>query len=724
MENSLDDEVVMSDLTASLWGYPSSQTQVNQQPSETMKPGVGHHMVPYMGESTRPRSIFDSEWSQFERLIRHLYIEKDQSLKAVQRYLREKHGLIVTEKQLTRRFSKWNLKKNVKAREKKALIQEYRLNQDKEWTGEGRGKVTAKKLIRWEKEQATSSKPNLYLCLNETSGVSTTILDERVKATTLQISEQMEQLRNGIDPTLYGEEDPTILIAQLFTKLDLDVPTDIYSYQVETKTGEETKTSDSNLVSFESIHTSVPFGTSSCTTVIIRPSTAYPRLEFAANKQGLPFRWDNMDFMLSTGVCVQPSPYNELYPFSSATPNAQKSSVSSIEANFQSIFDTFPSSVDSKIQERLCKIEKLRQLCPANHRGLIVEIMEVILMYWHEKKYHETEYWCRQLDLCPPSADAEVQKRLIFSRMMLSITLWRQRKLKEARREHQTTHQLVLSSSDVSEDIMAFSLYTGGIISEDCNQDEDSEFWFRQLAQLRLTTYGPRSEDTISYLRYLAEAMVNQRRYSESEELLWIIIDLAKTRLKSTGRVTIKLACSLARLMFKQKRFGDAENLWRMSLGIAETQWGSEDSITLKAETGLARVLKSQGRLAESETLLRCNVEKLVRKRGQDSLTACVPMEYLASLLMQDSRYEDATIWWEKCSKIRRLKFGPTDNTAFEAFSMLGECYLQLGRYSDALDLGQEWLEAIKKVSGLGHEYVSQLQSWLEAIVAENVPDS
>jgi hypothetical protein len=77
---------------------------------------------------------------------------------------------------LTRRFSKWNLKKNVKAGERKALIQEYRVTQDKKLAREGRGKVTAKKLIRWEKEQANSSKHNLHLCLDEKSGVPTTIL--------------------------------------------------------------------------------------------------------------------------------------------------------------------------------------------------------------------------------------------------------------------------------------------------------------------------------------------------------------------------------------------------------------------------------------------------------------------------------------------------------------------------------------------------------------------
>jgi hypothetical protein len=94
----MDEDIVMSDLTASRLGYQSSsvQTQVDDQPRESMKLGVGHHMVPYMAKTAKPRPILDSEWSQVESLVRHLYIEKDQSLKAVQRYLSEKHGLIVT----------------------------------------------------------------------------------------------------------------------------------------------------------------------------------------------------------------------------------------------------------------------------------------------------------------------------------------------------------------------------------------------------------------------------------------------------------------------------------------------------------------------------------------------------------------------------------------------------------------------------------------------------
>jgi hypothetical protein len=145
------------------------------------------------------------------------------------------------------------------------------------------------------------------------------------------------------------------------------------------------------------------------------------------------------------------------------------------------------------------------------------------------KKYHEVEYWCRQLTQCPPSLAIHNHLLFIGSRILLSSVLFRQRKLEEARSEHQIVHQLVLSSTLVDELFVEWSLFVGGSIACFLHEDKDSESWFRQLAQLTLKTYGPRSSDTILYLQRLAKAMLRQCKYSESEELLWILIDLAKT---------------------------------------------------------------------------------------------------------------------------------------------------------------------------------------------------
>jgi hypothetical protein len=91
---------------------------------------------------------------------------------------------------LTRRFSKWNLKKNVKAGERKALIQEYHATQDKQWTGEGRGKITNKKMLRWAREEAHSMRPDLHLSLNEKADLLAIISGQA------KISSKKESLTN------------------------------------------------------------------------------------------------------------------------------------------------------------------------------------------------------------------------------------------------------------------------------------------------------------------------------------------------------------------------------------------------------------------------------------------------------------------------------------------------------------------------------------------------
>jgi hypothetical protein len=543
----------------------------------------------------------------------------------------------------------------------------------------------------------------------------------------VQLEDSMNVVQTSTDSTLEDsddrEEDLASLIGKLFAKLDLDVPVDL----LEDPNIEETTKSNSGLVTFEEINAIAPFEASSCNIVTTRRSISNMRLKFEMNQQGLPFKWANMDVMFSTGIWVQPSPYNELYPFPSATETIQMSRVSSTATDFTlrflNIYHPYPS-VDSDVQEHLLKIEKLRQLCPKNHPGLILEILAVAQMYLEEEKYLEAGYWCRQILESPKSPGTKCHELLATTRILLSIALIEQDHMSEAIRELQIGHQYILGSSFIrNPDIIGASLLLGagiaGYLEENHNK---SESMFRQLAQLMLTTYGPRSEDAIYALQQLSEIMMLRGRYLESEELLRITMELSRTRFKSTDRAATELACCLAKLKYKQKRHKEAENLWRTIFENASMNWGSEDEITVEAEDGLALALEAQGRSAESAAVLRRSVEKLLRIRGMNSLTAASSMRRLASALMQDSRCEDAAIWWEKCVNIFRFRGGPTSERAFGALEQLLGCYIELGRYSGALKWAREWQQAVKESSGPSHEYVQLLESRIKTLIAQEGP--
>src|ERR1700760_3533804 len=94
----MDEDIVMSDFVASRLGDPLSSVPLlaDDQPTESINLVKDQFSASYIPKATKSRPILASEWSQLKGLLRHLYIEKDQTLKAVQRYLRERHSLIVT----------------------------------------------------------------------------------------------------------------------------------------------------------------------------------------------------------------------------------------------------------------------------------------------------------------------------------------------------------------------------------------------------------------------------------------------------------------------------------------------------------------------------------------------------------------------------------------------------------------------------------------------------
>lgn len=99
MESSINEEAAMSDFPASPFGdhMTISPIQVDSEPGNSgMR--IWGDCNPHNQASCikRARPIMEPEWPQLKALLQHLYIDKDQNLKTVQRYIRDKYNLIVT----------------------------------------------------------------------------------------------------------------------------------------------------------------------------------------------------------------------------------------------------------------------------------------------------------------------------------------------------------------------------------------------------------------------------------------------------------------------------------------------------------------------------------------------------------------------------------------------------------------------------------------------------
>ncbi|CAO2655996.1 Nn.00g047990.m01.CDS01 [Neocucurbitaria sp. VM-36] len=99
----------------------------------------------------KARQLSDADWEDMKEMLLKLYIKENKTLKALQKVLREDHGLILSQKQLTKRFAEWNFKKNVKQAEIEAYLTKSSLPSNRSDISVDGVRITAAKRERWEK---------------------------------------------------------------------------------------------------------------------------------------------------------------------------------------------------------------------------------------------------------------------------------------------------------------------------------------------------------------------------------------------------------------------------------------------------------------------------------------------------------------------------------------------------------------------------------------------
>ncbi|KAN0116853.1 hypothetical protein V8E51_002830 [Hyaloscypha variabilis] len=727
MANSIGEDILMLDAAIL---QPDVQTTAAQQLFDIERHNP-HAVMVDMPSTERPaaraRPISEFEWPQLRSMLRRLYIEQDQSLKAVRRYLRETRGLIATEKQLTRKFSQWGCKKNVKAQERKALLEEFKNSTSESWIREGSGKITQKKMIRWEKEAASASTSDPHLSADETHSIQDGVGEAPGLGST-QIVPLPRSNDGACEIGSAGKEDISILLSRLFAKFDLGVPSGADSVYVEATKSVDAESSHSEFVSefvsFEDRYTIVPCGNSKrhgCHESIVQqhvldhPPGARP---IASGQQGSLFKWANMDVIFPTGFWVTPSPYNELYPFPTTTTLTAKSNISSSITSVSQYF--LVNMSDTKLKERLLKIEKLQQLCSPNHLGLLSEMYAVARAYYarrHSPNYADcgnVKHWSKQIIDSPFSEATEAQVLVAKSWLLLSWVLYRERRDTEAMDAHRAAHHWILNSGVVDEEFTEVIFHIGGFIARQNSELSEVESQFWQLAQIRLTKYGPRYGETVNALRLLAEDLVHQKRYSEGEDLLMIMLELMRSSLYSGDPAAIQLFSSFGWTLQNQKRYAEAEDRWKFALEQANKHFGDSNYMTLDAETGLAEVLKLQGRYAESERLLRKNIEKLLRVLGDNWEHSVDAVTSLCEVLIETDQLEEATTWSEKSLQMHIALSGRTHPRTFRSCIRLMGCYRRQKRYGDSLSLAKSYLEEVDKASANGQKYIDKLERWIE----------
>ncbi|KAL8844967.1 MAG: hypothetical protein Q9176_000639 [Flavoplaca citrina] len=144
-------------------------------------------------EKNRPSQ--SSDWEEYRDIVQYLYVTKDKSLPDVVEEMKRKHQFYATERQYKRRITEWQLDKNVKDEEMRAIIavEAVRHRQGKKSTFHVRGRLfDQKKIGRFVRRKridrsALDSLPGMQQSTNSTHHAASeyaSILPESVRCST------------------------------------------------------------------------------------------------------------------------------------------------------------------------------------------------------------------------------------------------------------------------------------------------------------------------------------------------------------------------------------------------------------------------------------------------------------------------------------------------------------------------------------------------------------
>jgi tetratricopeptide (TPR) repeat protein len=218
----------------------------------------------------------------------------------------------------------------------------------------------------------------------------------------------------------------------------------------------------------------------------------------------------------------------------------------------------------------------------------------------------------------------------------------------------------------------------------------------------------------------LGVALKTCGQYQEAEALLYIFTQLDCELSHDSDRNTIEAQSTvyvmshLASRLRRQGRYGDSAAV------LVATERRFKDLICLENPSGRvyyrqkAKVLKIEGQLLESKEILRGILNHAPDHPTMDKINA---LASLANILAETGRQEEAATLREKKFFDDVEKYGIAYKLTIESFEELGQCYIELGWYDDAIYLFQQTIEKLALIQGsetdFCNAYTWELRDWI-----------
>ncbi|KAN0096649.1 hypothetical protein V8E51_015454 [Hyaloscypha variabilis] len=722
MDDNFSTSIWTSPNTASPHAMPI--TQQGQRPIQTSgTEGVR--------EADARRNIYSKEqWQALKPVIERLYVTEGQTFIKVVEYLREHHGVKPTKKQFLRRISEWGFQKNVKRGERRAILEglgravteggfEARILRGR--------KLDKAKIERWKKREGFTSEgteagsarhPEVSggpLNLRESGFLSSgeaetcthdNIVEElpRHEPQSTSTNRNQGQMFNPwlcVDVT--GSPELTGLIGALTLELSDDIPDFNLIAPYSEEFGDEGELR----------------GTDGASGVIVSTHTYNTRQLFGGGLQ--PASVNNAivsSYLSGWSQYRMPGPLDELYPFPQVAPRKK--------IFYGPNTDHLASSYSLSVKELECKrkFKALKSMERPDIIRLVEDMRSVAWRHFELDHFHLAEAWWRRVVKSSLEITEHEPLHILEACLWVVINIRRQSRFAEARSLHKDLHSKILNlcrSNPAHELAIRSRKLSAGLLM--ATGDHQSEATFRELLQLCLVSFGTRDIDTILLLSDLGTTLLYCGQFQQAEIILKIRLQLDRGSLNYSKRNIIKVqnhlkaTDKLARCLTLQQRFEDSANVLNSVEPCFQECIRTYGYVSPSHYCEKARLLKFQGRLAEYEDILRTSLIHVPDRPYWYRLQA---MEWLADLLTETDRKKESVVWRQRVFLMSTDMYGFEDIFSRFCGEKLGFCYVEVGRYEDAIvhfqqTAGKLALSKTGEPDSL-NEYIEKIRRWISAI--------
>ncbi|CAN9136185.1 unnamed protein product [Alternaria alternata] len=400
----------------------------------------------------------------------------------------------------------------------------------------------------------------------------------------------------------------------------------------------------------------------------------------------------SVDFIFSSSRVVELDPFSlEVYPF----PQDQGRRLELRPTA------TLYESSHMSLKDCIAKINKLESACLGS-KTVATELRRRLAdAYYNLGYYDKAEYQYNQILPIFEQNHGQNSWEYVSAKICLSESISRLGRPREGHQMAQDAHILArrfYPGSSLYQDTTRFLAASFGYLDD----ERSAEILLRELVQITLTTLGPKHGKTISVMLDLCFTMVEPERYSESEELRRVALELSSDATDISDRGKCDTRYNLGISLYEQGKYADSEALLRETAKMSEKLLGIEHKKTIRCKILLCQVLIHRKLLSESHDILLEIIEVQIKKLGEIRGSTIRAMADLSVVLIEMRNMDEAYKWMKQALRYCVETGGIQSDRAeqfFEDLSSINEVEEQHELILDLYErirIGITWIDVVR----------------------------